>query len=295
MIRSMTAFGRARSEAADKDIVVEIRSVNSRYFDCTVKAPHLYLPFEEKIKTFLQKEVVSRGKVDVFVTVVQHESAAVRVDFDPALTRGYIDALRRMAEAFSLPDDISVMRVAGNRDLFTYASPEVDEEAEWERLFPVLRAAAAEFSSRRRAEGERTERDIREKLGRVAALADEVEKISEADKNGYHDKLEARIRAALADARVTPDEGRLLTEVAVFADRIAIDEELARLRSHFVAFSEIAASVEPSGRRLDFLMQELNRETNTIGSKANNSEIAHRVVAMKGELEKIREQVQNIE
>ena len=295
MIQSMTAFGRARSEAADKDIVVEIRSVNSRYFDCTVKAPHLYLPFEEKIKTFLQKEVVSRGKVDVFVTVVQHESAAVRVDFDPALTRGYIDALRRMAEAFSLPDDISVMRVAGNRDLFTYASPEVDEEAEWERLFPVLRAAAAEFSSRRRAEGERTERDIREKLDRVAALADEVEKISEADKNGYHDKLEARIRAALADARVTPDEGRLLTEVAVFADRIAIDEELARLRSHFVAFSEIAASAEPSGRRLDFLMQELNRETNTIGSKANNSEIAHRVVAMKGELEKIREQVQNIE
>ena len=295
MIRSMTGFGRARAEAKDRDITVEIRAVNSRYFDCTVKAPRSLSAFEEKIKAYLQRNATSRGKVDVYVTVDRHETGVLSVDVDLALARGYLEALRRMRDELRLPDDITVMRVAENRDLFTYARAEEDAEAEWERLFPVLSAAAAEFLAAREAEGQRTEQDIKEKLDHVAELVDEIERLSVNDKATYRERLEARIRQLTGDVGIQPDEGRLLTEVAIFADRIAIDEELARLRSHFVAFHEIAAASEPSGRRLDFLMQELNRETNTIGSKAQNAEIAHLVVAIKGELEKIREQVQNVE
>ena len=295
MIRSMTGFGRARAEAADKDITVEIRAVNSRYFDCNVKAPRVFAPYEEKIKAYLQKNATTRGKVDVYVTVDRHESASAAVSVDMPLATAYLAALRRLAEELSLPDDITVMRVAENRDLFTYERAEEDAEAEWERLLPVLSAAAADFLAARTAEGERTRLDITEKLAAVEEMAEKVERLSLADKAGYRDKLEARLRQLMSDGSLSPDEGRLLTEVAVFADRIAIDEELVRLRSHFVAFRELVASPEPAGRRLDFMMQELNRETNTIGSKAQNAEIAHLVVAMKGELEKIREQVQNVE
>ncbi|MBO7293085.1 MAG: YicC family protein [Clostridia bacterium] len=295
MIRSMTGFGRARAEAADKDITVEIRAVNSRYFDCNVKAPRVFAPYEEKIKAYLQKNATTRGKVDVYVTVDRHAAEAAAVSVDIPLATAYLAALRRLAEELSLPDDITVMRVAENRDLFTYERAEEDAEAEWERLLPVLRAAASDFLAARSAEGERTRLDITEKLAAVEEMAEKVERLSLADKAGYRDKLEARLRQLMSDGSLSPDEGRLLTEVAVFADRIAIDEELVRLRSHFVAFRELVASPEPAGRRLDFMMQELNRETNTIGSKAQNAEIAHLVVAMKGELEKIREQVQNVE
>ena len=295
MIRSMTGFGRARAEGADKDITVEIRAVNSRYFDCNVKAPRIYAPYEEKIKAYLQKHATTRGKVDVYVNVDRHTAEAAAVEVDMPLATAYLAALHRLADELSLPDDITVMKVAENRDLFTYARAEEDAEREWERLLPVLEAAAAEFLSARTAEGERTEADIAEKLASVEAMAGRVEVLSVTDKAAYREKLEARLRQLMGEAGHEPDEARLLTEVAVFADRIAIDEELSRLRSHFVAFGEIAAAPEPGGRRLDFLMQELNRETNTIGSKAQNAEIAHLVVAMKGELEKIREQVQNVE
>ena len=295
MIRSMTGFGRARAEAADKDITVEIRAVNSRYFDCTVKAPRTYAPFEERIKAYLQKNATTRGKVDVYVTVERHTAEAAAVDVDIPLATAYLAALRRLAAELSLPDDITVMKVAENRDLFTYARAEEDAEAEWARLLPVLEEAAAEFLAARTAEGERTRADITEKLDAVAGMAARVGELSAADKLGYRDRLDARLRQLMGETGVLPDEARLLTEVAVFADRIAVDEELARLSSHMVAFRELCASREPAGRRLDFLMQELNRETNTVGSKAQNAEIAHLVVAMKGELEKIREQVQNVE
>ena len=295
MIRSMTGFGRARVEAPDKDLTVEIRAVNSRYFDCAVKAPRTYAPFEEKIKAYLQKNATTRGKVDVYVTVERHTAEAAAVEVDMALATAYLAALRRLADELSLPDDITVMKVAENRDLFTYARAEEDLEAEWARLLPVLEAAAADFLAARTAEGDRTRADITEKLEAVAAMAERVEALSVTDKTAYREKLEGRLRQLMGDVGVMPDEARLLTEVAVFADRIAIDEELVRLRSHMVAFRELCASREPAGRRLDFLMQELNRETNTIGSKAQNAEIAHLVVAMKGELEKIREQVQNVE
>ena len=295
MVKSMTAFGRAKLEGEIKDVTVEIKSVNSRFFDCTVKLPRAYSFLEERIKTYVQRNAVSRAKVDVYVTVDRHTSDVGAITVDKELAGSYINALRELRDTFGLKDDISVMTVAENRDVFTYDKPEEDLEAEWESFRAVLDSAIAGYVEMRSAEGAKAEADIKAKIEHVRELADAVEKISLEDTVGYRDKLESRLRQILDDNKVTVDENRLLTECAVFADKIAIDEELVRLRSHFGAFYDIIALPEPSGRKLDFLMQELNRETNTIGSKCNNARIARIVVDMKGELEKIREQVQNIE
>ncbi|MBO5207538.1 MAG: YicC family protein [Clostridia bacterium] len=295
MVRSMTAFGRAKREGEAKDIIVEIKSVNSRFFDCTVKLPRAYIFLEERIKEHIKSHAVGRAKVDVFITVDNHTSGVGAVGLDAAYLESYLAALRRLNTEFGLRDDISVMSVARNQDIFTYDKPEEDLEAEWALFCDVLDEAIAGYVLMRTEEGRKAEEDIKAKIETVRAYADEVEKISHEDTVGYRDKLEAKIRAILGDFEVEVDENRLLTECAVWADKIAIDEELVRLRSHFGAFYDIIGSSEPSGRKLDFLMQELNRETNTIGSKANNARIARIVVNMKGELEKIREQVQNIE
>ena len=291
----MTAFGRAKREGELKDITIEIKSVNSRFFDCNVKLPRAYIFLEERIKEYVRKNAVSRAKVDVFVTVDTHSSGVGTVGIDRAYAESYISALRRLASEFDLKDDISVMSVARNQDVFTFDKSEEDLEAEWELFRSVLDEAIAGYSAMRESEGAKAESDIKDKIELVRSYADEVEKISLEDTVGYRDKLEARIRAIIGETDVAIDENRLLTECAIWADKIAIDEELVRLRSHFGAFYDIIALGEPSGRKLDFLMQELNRETNTIGSKANNARIARIVVNMKGELEKIREQVQNIE
>ena len=295
MIKSMTAFGRAKFEGEKKDITIEIKSVNSRFFDCSVKMPRVYTFLEERIKNYVQRNAISRGKVDVYVTVDEHGSGigSVAVDFD--LAKSYVDALYRLRDELGLKDDISTMRVAQNRDIFTFEKPDEDLEAEWQVFESVLAEAVDGYNAMRCAEGARAAADIKAKIELVRNYAASVEKISHEDTVGYRDKLEAKLRAILADNSVSVDENRLLTECAVWADKIAIDEELVRLRSHFDAFYEIASLPEPSGRKLDFLMQELNRETNTIGSKCNNAAIARIVVDMKGELEKIREQVQNIE
>ena len=295
MIKSMTAFGRAKAEGEKRDVTIEIKSVNSRFFDCTVKMPKAYLYLEERIKSYIQKNAVSRAKVDVFVTVENHGSEKGNIAIDSEVAAAYIAALRNLRDEFGLRDDISVMSVSRNQDIFTYEKDDEDPEAEWEVFRSVLDECIAGYTAMRSAEGKRAEDDIKAKIELVRSYADEVEKISCEDTVGYRDKLEARLRAILGENGVAVDENRLLTECAIWADKIAIDEELVRLRSHFGAFYEICELKEPSGRKLDFLMQELNRETNTIGSKANNAKIARIVVNMKGELEKIREQVQNIE
>ena len=295
MIRSMTAFGRAKRQGETKDITIEIKSVNSRFFDCNVKLPRAYIFLEERIKEHIKQNAVGRAKVDVFVTVDNHTSGLGNVGLDSAYLESYLSALYRLRDEFGLKDDISVMSVARNQEIFTYDKAEEDLEAEWEIFRSVLDEAIAGYVEMRAREGAKAESDIKGKIELVRSYADEVEQISKEDIVGYRDKLEAKIRAVLEDAKITPDENRLLTECAIWADKIAIDEELVRLRSHFGAFYDICSSNEPSGRKLDFLMQELNRETNTIGSKANNARIARIVVNMKGELEKIREQVQNIE
>ena len=295
MIRSMTAFGRARREGESKNITVEIKSVNSRYFDCSVKMPRAYVFLEERIKNYVQKNAIGRGKVDVYLTVENLRTENVSVSIDEGYAGSYIAALRNLRDSFGLADDISVMSVARNQDVFSYARAEEDLEAEWELIRSVLDEAISGFVAMRTTEGSKAEEDIKAKIEQVRAYADEVEAISLSDTVGYRDKLEAKLRAILDDQKIAIDENRLLTECAIWADKIAIDEELVRLRSHFGAFYDIISSPEPSGRKLDFLMQELNRETNTIGSKANNAKIARIVVNMKGELEKIREQIQNIE
>ena len=296
MIKSMTAFGRGRREGERKDITVEIKSVNSRFFDCNVKMPRVYLALEEKIKSYIKQNAVARAKIDVFITVQNKSGATGELSVDTDLARAYLDALRGLSTDLEVRDDVSVSTLVRlNPDILRSANPEEDMDAAWAELVPVIDEAIAGYTAMREAEGAKLEADIKAKIEQVRAYSNEVEAISKEDTVGYRDKLETRIRNILGSFEATVDEQRLLTECAVWADKIAIDEELVRLRSHFDAFYSIAALGEPSGRKLDFLMQELNRETNTIGSKANNARIARIVVDMKGELEKIREQVQNIE
>ena len=293
MLKSMTAYGRSSYTNGEKEITVEIKSVNNRYLDCTVKVPHLFSYFEEKIKSYLSSRGISRGKVDVFVRVDVLEQDGVEIKLDEAYAKSYIDALRRLSADFDLPDDITTMRVAQNRDIFAVKSADEDTEGEWENFLPVLTAAVDAFIASREREGENMKADIIEKKARVMELADKIGPLSERDKEAQYEKLKTRITELVGD--VTLDEGRLITECGIYADKIAIDEELVRLASHFTEFDRIMASGEPVGRKLDFLLQEINRETNTIGSKACDAEIAKYVVEMKSELEKIREQIQNIE
>ena len=295
MIKSMTAFGRAKCENEVKSVTVEIKSVNSRFFDCGVKLPRAYSALEERIRSYVQKNAVGRARVEVFVSIENLLGSSSTVSVDLAYAESYISAVRSLAEAFGLRDDVSAMSVARNPDIFKTEKPDEDMEADWLLIKEALDEAILGFGAMRSAEGAKIEADIKGKIELVRGYADKVEEISKSDTVGYRDKLEAKLRQILADNSVEIDENRLLTECAIWADKIAIDEELVRLRSHFGAFYDIAALPEPSGRKLDFLMQELNRETNTIGSKANNAKIARIVVDMKGELEKIREQVQNIE
>jgi uncharacterized protein (TIGR00255 family) len=227
--------------------------------------------------------------------VDNHTSGVGNVGLDSAYLESYLSALRRLRDEFGLADDISVMTVARNQEIFTFDKPEEDLEAEWEIFKSVLDEAIAGYNEMRCREGEKLENDLKAKLELVKEYADEVEKISAEDIVGYRDKLEAKIRSFLEDAKITPDENRLLTECAIWADKIAIDEELVRLRSHFAALEAMAELDIPVGRKFDFQLQESSREINTIGSKSQNAEIAKLVVEMKNESEKIREQIQNIE
>ena len=295
MMKSMTAFGRAVVEGEERTVTVELKSVNSRFFDASVKLPRAYLFLEEKIKGYVQKNGINRGKVDIFITVEEKRREDGAMVLDEGLLSSYLACLYRLRDEYKLRDDITVMSVARQADIFRRERAAEDLDKAWEWLCPVLDAALVDYVEMRTREGERIAADILGKLEGVKAFVNEIEQISKTDTVGYRDKLESRIRAILSETDVVVDENRLLTECAIWADKIAIDEELVRLRSHFDAFSQIVMQPEPSGRKLDFLMQELNRETNTIGSKANNASIARLVVNVKGELEKMREQIQNIE
>ncbi len=294
MIRSMTAFGRATGKAPGRDIIVEIKSVNNRFFDCQVKLPRVFAFLEENVKKHISERGISRGKVDVYITIDVTDTAGIEVDIDKTYAKSYIDALKRLSEEFELPCDITTMRVAQNRDIFALKRAQEDTEAEWQALLPVLDTALDAFIEARNREGENLKRDIAEKKAKVKELAEKIPPLSRADTLNQYEKMKERINAIIGGA-VQLDESKLITECAVFADKIAVDEETVRLSSHFEAFDSMLESTEPVGRKLDFLLQEMNRETNTIGSKACDTEIARIVVEMKSELEKIREQIQNIE
>lgn len=290
----MTAYGRSTGTVDGKNIVVEIKSVNSRFFDPSVKVTRNYSFLEEKIKAYLQTKV-SRGKVDFWLGVEVVENVGCDIALDASYAESYIRALRSLRDTFDLPDDISVMRVAANRDLFVITKPEEDIDTLWNKLLPLIDEAVDAFTNMRLSEGAALCRDLSEKKENIQRLSEIIRAKSALCVAGYREKLEARIKQLLEGYPVTVDEGRILTETAIFADKVAIDEELVRLSSHFAAFDEILKSEEPIGRKLDFLVQEMNRETNTIGSKCNDAEIAHLVVDIKCEIEKIREQVQNLE
>ena len=295
MFKSMTAFARARKTVAGKDITVEIKSVNNRYLDANVKISRLYSFLEDKIKQYVQANGISRGKVEIYVNVDLLEQQGVEINLDTAYAQSYINALYKLRDTFGLHDDITVCKIASNREIFNVKKPEDDLEGDWNDIKAVLDIALADFRERRRTEGENLLRNIREMIENVKGYLAQISENSDKDTHEYASKLEDRIKKFLSENTIEIDEQRILTEVAIFADRIAIDEELVRLDSHFGAFEDIVASNEPAGRKLDFLLQEMNRETNTIGSKASNSSTAHLVVNIKNELEKIREQIQNIE
>ena len=295
MIRSMTGFGRCRETVEGLDITVEIKSVNSRFLDCTAKISRAYGYLEERIKPYLMSRGVTRGKVDVWISVEVMDSGSVQITADEGYLQGYLEALYTLRDKYGLRDDISVMTVARNHDIFQIKKPEEDIERDWERVLTVLAKAVDTFLSVREREGERLAEDLRGKMQNIKTATARIEELSEADVSTYRERLAERIREALNDNQITPDETRLLTECAIHADKVAVDEEMVRLRTHFGAFEEILSSGEPVGRKLDFLMQEMNREINTTGSKCSDAQIAHLVVDVKCELEKIREQIQNLE
>ncbi|MBE6583785.1 MAG: YicC family protein [Ruminococcaceae bacterium] len=295
MLKSMTAFGRERAYVGAKDITVEIKSVNNRYFDCQIKLPHIYSPLEQRIKQRLQSAGISRGKIDVGIYVELEQTDDGEIIINEGYAEKYIAALRALKEKFSLDGEITVMQVAHDKEIFTVRKPEADMEKEWQELCSVLDVAIERFLEARRSEGQRIQNDLCDKVEHIRAVVDDIERRSGDDIGGYKKRLEEKLRAALADNNITMDENRILTECAIYADRAAIDEEIVRLKSHFCAFYGYTESDEPVGRSLDFLIQEMNREVNTIGSKCANSGIAHLVVECKTEMEKIREQIQNIE
>lgn len=300
MMKSMTAFGRFREEIDGCEIVVEIRSVNNRFLDCSVRMPRRFGGAEERIKAYLKDSGISRGKIDISITMHEKDVTPVSITLDEAYLEGYLKALYALRDQYGLKDDISVMSVAGNPQIFC-AEELPDEENDedesdfMQKLRPALDGAIAVFLDGRAREGARLEVDLRAKLSTVEAMVGEIKAKEDEVLLAYRRRLEERLREVLDSHGVRADETRILTECAIFADRVAIDEELVRLSSHFRTFEEIAAADEPAGRKLDFLLQEMNREINTVGSKCSDAGIAKLVVNIKNELEKIREQVQNIE
>lgn len=294
MLKSMTSFGRSRQTVGGKDITVEIKSVNNRYFDCSVKLPRVYSHLEQNVKPYLQEKGISRGKVDVFVSVDFSQSTDTEISINTEYAHNYINALKTLKEQFGLAGEINVMDVAKAPDVLTFKKKD-DDENDWADLQVVLSCAVDAFMSARVAEGERIKKDLCLKAENIKATVSRIKELSESDIGGYKTRLEEKLRAVLADNKVTVDENRILTECAIYADKAAIDEEIVRLSSHFEAFYNYLDASEPVGRSLDFLLQEMNREINTVGSKCANAEIAKLVVSVKTELEKIREQIQNIE
>ncbi|MBQ7699710.1 MAG: YicC family protein [Clostridia bacterium] len=295
MLKSMTGYGRARERIDGYDITVEVKSVNNRTLDVSVRLPRVYTFAEERIKPLLLACGVTRGKVDVYVSVDIPQTEGEILSLDADYAEMYINALKELRDKFDLPDDISVMKVAENRDLFTVTKKEDDLEADWERIKTVLTEAIGYFDEARRAEGARLTSDVKLKLETISKTVDSIDAKSGDAVKEYEARLLKKLKDTLAEVGAAVDESRVITECAIFADRVATDEELVRLRSHIKAFTEILDGDGPAGRNLDFWCQEMNREANTTGSKAQNPAITADVVAIKCELEKIREQIQNIE
>ena len=291
MVKSMTGYGRAEEVFNGCTITVELRSVNNRYLDCNVRIPRLYLFAEEGIKTRVQN-TISRGKVDVFVTLDSAGAERVQVTVNKPVADGYYTALKRLSEEYGLSGDISVSLLSRFPEVLLAEKAEEDVEQMAKDICSVLDRALADFDQMRTREGERLKEDILSRAAAVEHKVSLVEQRSPQTVAEYRAKLEARISEVLGNTQLDP--ARILTEAAIFADKVAVDEETVRLRSHVGQLREMLSKGGATGRKLDFLIQEFNREANTIGSKCSDIEVAGHVVDIKAEIEKIREQVQNI-
>ena len=292
MIKSMTGYGRAVETVNGREFTVELRSVNNRYLDCSVRLPRMLSFAEDAVKQAV-KGSISRGKVDVFITVRSEAGDEVQVTLNKAVLQSYLTAMHQMVDEFGVQDDISVSAVSRLPEVFVIEKPQVDEDQLMADLMSVVTKALEGYDAMRQTEGEALDRDLRSRGETILTLVSQVEAGNSKTVSDYRLRLEAKIKEVLANTAI--DESRILTEAAIFADKVAVDEETVRLRSHLKQMNNMLTTGGAVGRKLDFLLQEMNREANTIGSKCTDVNLARIVVDIKAELEKIREQTQNIE
>ena len=292
MVKSMTGYGRAVETVNGREFTVEVRSVNNRYLDCTVKLPRSLSFAEETVKQAV-KATISRGKVDVYISVHSEGAADVKVSLNAAMVEGYLTAMKQMVTEYGVQDDISVSLLSRMPEVFSVEKPEVDEEQLKADLMSVVAKALANYDAMRAVEGKALENDLRSRGNTILELVAQVEAGNGQTVADYRTRLYSKLKEVLANTAI--DESRILTEAAIFADKVAVDEETVRLRSHLEQMNQMLTSGGAIGRKLDFLLQEMNRESNTIGSKCSDVRLARIVVDIKAELEKIREQTQNIE
>ncbi len=292
MVKSMTGYGRAVETVNGREFTVEIRSVNNRYLDCAVKMPRAFSFAEDAVKQRV-KAHVGRGKVDVFITVNAETAQQVQITLNRPVVEGYLNAMRSMVQEYGVTDDISVTALAKMPEVFLVEKPQTDEEQLKADLLGVVEQALEAYDRMRATEGAALEADLRSRGQTILALVTQVEQASPQTVADYRHRLEEKMREVLESKSI--DESRILTEAAIFADKVAVDEETVRLRSHLEQMDAMLTAGGAVGRKLDFLLQEMNREANTTGSKCTDVKIARIVVEIKAELEKIREQTQNLE
>ncbi len=292
MLRSMTGYGRHEAIVGTKKILVEVKSVNHRFADYNIKVPRQYGFLEERMRLAVSK-VAQRGKIDVYVGVEACGEADKVVTINEQLAQNYIDALRLISEKFGLKDDVTTSVIASFSDIFRSEPKRDDEEELWGGVAQVADVAIAAFSAMREREGGRIEADLRSRIKYMREVAEKIDQRSPEIVEEYRKRLYSKLTELLEGKDI--DDSRILTECAIFADKVAVNEEIVRLASHYDEFESIMDGTDPAGRRMDFLIQEINREVNTIGSKASDLETAKLVVTLKGEIEKLREQIQNIE
>ncbi len=292
MIKSMTGYGRAQATVDNMNITVELKSVNHRFFEFFSRVPRNFNYLEEKLKTYARTKII-RGKVEMYVTVEMIDTALTEIEINREFTDSYVAALRTLAKEYGLDDDISVSTVSRNSDVFKITSKEIDEQAVTTAVLSVAEQAIDAFIKMRETEGERLKADIESRANTILSKVEFIERTSPETVRNYRERLEQKVKELLETANI--DEQRIITETAIFADKVAVDEETVRLRSHIKQLRELLNKGDDIGKKLDFIVQEMNRETNTIGSKSQNIDIAQCVVDIKAEIEKIREQVQNIE
>lgn len=292
MANSMTGYGRAQMQSEFYDITAEIKAVNHRYFEISVKTPRGYSFLEDKVTAALKKRI-SRGKIEVYISVINLGESDTLIEVNKEYADAYMSALNSLAELYGLDKDFPVMRVAQNSDVFKITRKEIDEEAVTNEVLSVIDKATDKFIEMRKVEGERLCEDVISRINTIRDYVKFIEERSPETVNTYRERLESRIREIIGDMQI--DEQRVLTEVAIFADKIAVAEETVRLRSHLKQVEELLKKDEPIGRKLDFIVQEMNREANTTGSKSQDIDITNTVVDIKAEIEKIREQIQNLE